>query len=105
MSENKNCLIQIKDEEEDSTIKILVDYQINIIHSEPNNKKDKEPFYIKDRRTSKSPRSNSSSKVNFFKKMNKKEIEIDQLITNKLKSTGGFEAFITDPQISKLLKK
>ncbi len=105
MSDDGERTVNDNSSDLDSTLKIRVDYQINIIHSEPNTKVYKEPYYIKDRRPSKSPnRSNSSSRVNFFK-MNKKEMEIDEIITNKLKSTQGFEEFITDPQISKLFKK
>jgi hypothetical protein len=104
-SSDFNEEVNTKFEQNEQTNQISLNWKVNIIHSEPENKKNREPFYIQDRRPRSPCRSNSSNTVCFFRKMDKKDAAMDALITNKLKSTMGFDAFISDPTIEELLKK
>lgn len=82
-----------------------VNYQINIIETEPViSESNKKHFYLLDKRP-RSPLKFKSSITVPIRKMNPDELEIDEEITKKIKTHAEFEDLIADPMVKKFLKK
>lgn len=85
-------------------------YKLSINYSEPQTVNINNHFYIKDRRPSKSPKSQSRFKSNtcskkFSNSLTPNQILIDNMLTKKIKENQNFDEIINDPLFQSLYKK